>query len=160
MNIIVISDTHGNPSLIRKVLENEPCDHLIFLGDGLSDLHDLPHLYPSLVISSVRGNCDIGHAQILNELLLELNGHRLLLTHGHRYHVKSTMDEILRHGHEMNAEAVLFGHTHQSCLEYKEDLWLVNPGSLGSPNSFYPVRSYAAIRCEENQPLQISIRQL
>ena len=38
MRIILVSDSHGNKDGIVKLINNESCDYLFFLGDGLSDL--------------------------------------------------------------------------------------------------------------------------
>ena len=61
MRIIVISDTHGRPSLIEKIIEAQPdAKDIFFLGDLIKDIEDMPFMYPSRNFHIVSGNCDYG----------------------------------------------------------------------------------------------------
>ena len=58
MELLVISDAHGNRAAICEALRRQvrPPDALLFLGDGLRDLPDLPDGRTALY--AVAGNCD------------------------------------------------------------------------------------------------------
>ena len=126
-------------------------DAVLFLGDGLRDLDagDFPHS----TLFAVQGNCDMtprmaDGAAVESELLLSFEGYRLLLAHGHRYHVKSGMGAILSRALCAGADLVLFGHTHMPVceripegtvvggVEISRPIYLFNPGSLGQGGSF------------------------
>ena len=45
----------------------------------------------------------------------------------------------LRRARELEAQVVLFGHTHEAFYEYRDGIHFLNPGSLGSPRGpLYP----------------------
>ena len=47
--------------------------------------------------------------------------------------VKSGLDRLIREAGQMQAQAVLFGHTHEKlCYRETDGLWVVNPGSCRS----------------------------
>ena len=57
----------------------------------------------------------------------------LYMTHGHRHNVKMGLYSLLREARNMNAQAVLYGHTHVADCHREEDgLWVLNPGACGS----------------------------
>ena len=49
------------------------------------------------------------------------------------YNVKYGLADLVRAGQEMQANVVLFGHTHIPMVDYREGMHLMNPGSLGMP---------------------------
>ena len=56
-----------------------------------------------------------------------------MLIHGHLYGVTLGTEGIKEEGKSRNADIVMFGHTHKPCLEYWEDMVILNPGSLSYP---------------------------
>ena len=44
--------------------------------------------------------------------------------------MKHGLEEIEAAGREKEADIVLYGHTHTALQEYREGLWLLNPGSV------------------------------
>jgi putative phosphoesterase len=67
------------------------------------------------------------------EKLLELEGQRVLLTHGHRYSVKWGIERLHAKANSENIQLLLFGHTHISQMEYGPGYILLNPGSISDP---------------------------
>jgi len=129
MKILVISDTHDNYPLALKAAElAAPFDSLVHLGDGADDA-DLIAGILEIEVIRVAGNCDHG-SEAPRELLWECGGKRIMLTHGDRYRVKTGLGELEKRGLELNADAVLFGHTHQSLISTRSGILFVNPGSL------------------------------
>ena len=127
--ILVFSDSHGYLEHIRKVLQTEAPDLVIFLGDGLNDLYQIKREFPELPMEYVKGNCDL--AQEKEEKLLLIEGKRVLICHGHTYHVKSGYLNIEYGAKDKQADVVLFGHTHQAFYNHHNGLVMLNPGSIG-----------------------------
>ena len=87
MKILVFSDSHGNANSIRKALfaHKSTVDLVIFLGDGVYDIEAIKADYPELSFFVVRGNCDFMCADVPKESVLDLDGVRFLVCHGHTY---------------------------------------------------------------------------
>ncbi|MBO7187500.1 MAG: YfcE family phosphodiesterase [Clostridia bacterium] len=125
---IVISDTHGrraNLKLIESILPET--DYLFFLGDGFNDVRELSLKYPQKVVA-VLGNCDGGHG----DKILEIEGVKIMLTHGHDYGVKSGLINLYYKACEIGAKVVFYGHTHQSNVTKEGGVTLINPGALSA----------------------------
>ena len=75
------------------------------------------------------GNCDGPDAQP-EELELTLQGHKIMMTHGHPYHVKLGSAWVVRTAQERGAEVLLFGHTHIPLVDRVGSLWVMNPGTI------------------------------
>ena len=117
-------------------------------GDHASDGR---HLEQALVISAfiVRGNCDACE-DAPEEQLVELGGWKLLLCHGHRYHVKQNLQSIYYRGLEAGADIVLFGHTHQAIYEAGA-VTLINPGSVSSRNLALDTASWGLLTLSDKK---------
>ena len=145
MEILVFSDSHGRVEGMRRALtlQVKRPDLILHTGDGAGDLEYLQTRgVPTL---AVRGNCDLFtvSAHLTEDFVFEELGHKILMTHGHRYGIKGGMGGLLTHAVEIGADIVLFGHTHiphESCIPVGETigdkiltrpLYLFNPGSIG-----------------------------
>lgn len=130
MNILVISDSHGELSNIIKVYELEHPDLILSSGDCLDDIKDLSYIYKGLKYESVRGNCDYFTDILEQNKLLEVCGKKIFLTHGHLYGVKSDLHHIERQGEELKVDIVVFGHTHKPYLNKVNEIFYFNPGAM------------------------------
>ncbi len=130
MNILVMSDTHGNSNLALKACQSANADTIIHLGDGGDDADLLSHVMGVCVIA-VAGNCDRGY-EAPRERLWECAGKRILLTHGDAYGVKGGMGRLEQRGRELGVDAVLYGHTHIPAIHELSGILFVNPGTLVS----------------------------
>jgi putative phosphoesterase len=85
------------------------------------------------------------------EIRLEAEGWRILLTHGspesNKEHLwPNTPVERLRELAAMaEADAVLCGHSHQAFARKVAGVWFINPGSVGRPDDGDPRASYAIL---------------
>ena len=138
MKCIVISDSHGDSYSIRRILNMHPdAEVVFFLGDGISDLEPFVN-NQNMAILAVRGNCDrnfvLGNSVLKKTDSINLEGHRIVFTHGDLYGVKYGMDGVMRLAEETGADVILFGHTHTPTEKYvpTEDggVYLFNPGSI------------------------------
>lgn len=130
MKILVLSDSHRTTGYMQAAIEQEQPHHVIHLGDHCRDAEELQRLYPMLPILSVRGNCD--HDLTCREsAVVEFDGFRFFIAHGHRYGVKQSLLPFELAAREVGANVALFGHTHQGYCDFYNGLWLMNPGSCG-----------------------------
>ena len=135
MRVGVFSDSHGDWEALDELLEKMGhVDAVCFLGDVAKDADHLrdrlagmpgqPPLY------AVRGNNDyFSTCQLPWDLLIELDGARIYMTHGHR--MVSYMSLVYK-AQELQANAALFGHTHAAFCEVQQGVLLLNPGSAGN----------------------------
>ena len=129
MLIAVISDSHGNKDSINKIKKKiSNADVLLFLGDGENDLAEITNDFTGEVFA-VRGNCDIT-GKYPEEQILEIQGKKIFICHGHRYNVKYGYNSIYYRGKEIGADIVLFGHSHIPIIEEYDGIVLMNPGSI------------------------------
>ena len=146
MKFLVISDLHGRYERISRVLSmHKDIDALMFLGDGLGDLERAGVFESGITTFAVKGNCDwnsfLRTERIDDELVLNFDGYRFLLMHGHTCGVKHGMTNAIYAAREKEADILLFGHTHEPLETYIpadsdyslcKPLRLFNPGSLGA----------------------------
>lgn len=132
--IVVISDTHKDFLTLRKIVEKHQQDTDLFLhlGDVEEDVRKIQALYPSLSIRGVRGNCDFGSKSKPVDIV-ELGCARILFCHGHTMFVSAGTEYLENAAREAGCNVALYGHTHVSFCQYKDGLYIMNPGSPSSP---------------------------
>lgn len=137
MKILVFSDSHSNPKHIERALEihNGVADLVVFLGDGVRDIKRVQEKYPSIQFFIVKGNCDVfSSSEYRDYSVLDLDGIKIFITHGHLFGVKHGYDKILYRAEELGVDAVFFGHTHEpidySAYVGEKRIHLFNPGSI------------------------------
>lgn len=133
MKILVFSDSHGSLNKMVEAMEFERPQHVFFLGDHDQDGLELSLMYPDIPMDIVRGNCDWGKGPDLK--VVELEGVRFLLTHGHLQYVKSGLDELLQEALSRHVQVACFGHTHLAKVVYRQGIYLMNPGTVGGVNA-------------------------
>ena len=136
MKVIVVSDSHGRNNLLFELQEKyKDADAFIHCGD----LEDDPRLFPGWVF--VRGNNDY-FGDFVNERIVYLdNGHKIFMTHSHRCTYAYRKDSLYQKALTNQCDIVCYGHTHVSDITWKDNVLLLNPGSLwlprdGNPPSF------------------------
>ena len=136
MKFLVISDTHRDVSRAVNIIDSisSVIDGVIHCGDLAEDAKYLEHKYreSGLEFHYVRGNCDFTNSAEL-EKVVELDGYRVMITHGHIQDVNFTLSKLAYRGMELGADVVLFGHTHIPVVEEYNDMIIMNPGSLTRP---------------------------
>jgi putative phosphoesterase len=109
---------------------------VLFLGDGVTEA--LSYMQGSgIPCVAVSGNCDFESA-MPEECIFELEGHRILVTHGHRQRVKEGPHHLVNYAKAKGCDIAIFGHTHERCDLYVSDTYVFNPGSLGEPRRGNP----------------------
>ena len=126
MKIAVFSDLHGgSEQAMRDAFERY--DYVVFLGDGLMKIRHFEYEFPEKFLF-VRGNCD-GYDETPLRRVLDFDGVRVMLTHGHEERVKYGLIPLLGVAKEERADVVLFGHTHRPETIKTDGILFVNPGS-------------------------------
>lgn len=131
MRIALCSDSHNGTfhiDLFEKFCEAEKVEQVFHMGDMVEDARILSNEM-DIPVAYVAGNCDF-FERCEREKVIELEGHRILLTHGDRWGVKTQLNSLSYHAAELNADIVCFGHTHRSFCGYVGDCLLINPGAL------------------------------
>jgi hypothetical protein len=159
VKLLILSDTHGDTGAVPGAVKRENPDVIIHLGDYTSDFKAIRELFPELPFYGVRGNNDY-HAAFNDEELIELGGKKIFMTHGHGYHVKSGLSDLIRKGVSLGADLTLFGHTHKACITQSGSLTLFNPGAAAgwgheAELTYGTVRlSGGGIRCKVREAAQ------
>ncbi|UNC90889.1 metallophosphoesterase family protein [Candidatus Contubernalis alkaliaceticus] len=133
MRIAVFSDTHGNVIMMEKILTTmDSVDLLIHAGDFYQDAVKLSQRLPSLSVKAVVGNCDYPRLSP-QELILELEGIRIYVIHGHSLDPGDFYNALIAEGKRVKAQLVIFGHTHLASRFEREGIIFLNPGSISGP---------------------------
>ncbi|KHD36987.1 serine/threonine protein phosphatase [Clostridium acetobutylicum] len=150
MLISVMSDTHLSKHYIKKACSNlTNVDVLIHLGDNVQDIDEIKKYYNGELIY-IRGNCD--DEEIPSEKTFLLGGKKFFITHGDRYGVKYSMMKLEYRAKELEADIVLFGHTHISQIDFNDGIWYINPGSVSYPRNASNSTAYIEIVDGEIHP--------
>lgn len=153
VKVIVISDTHGQINdIIKAINEMRGIDLIVHLGDNTKDAVNIKS-QTHIDIINVKGNCDFLDNSTKEDKLIKIKDKRIFLTHGHKYGVKYGLDNLYYKAKEINADIVLFGHTHIPLSVNHDNILFFNPGSTTMPRGISK-RSYGIIelsdqiRCE------------
>lgn len=145
MKIVVLSDTHGDATIIDTVYNQEQ-DVDAFFHCGDSELpYDAPDFHS---MHRVRGNCDYD-SNFPEDILVKVGERRVFMTHGHLYNIKMTLTPLDYKAQETQADIVLFGHSHLLGTEKIGEALFLNPGSLLLPRGGNP-KSYATIEWQDD----------
>jgi putative phosphoesterase len=137
LRILVVSDTHRDRYALRHALLAQPsAEVIIHLGDGEEEANEMKLNFPEKMFLQVRGNCDWG-STLPAEGIVQLEGKRIFYTHGYTYNVKFGLYEAVSAARAKKADVLLFGHTHNPINEYRDGLYIMNPGSLNGSNGTY-----------------------
>ena len=129
MKILVFSDSHRSLSGMYTAIDRHQPQQVIHLGDLMSDAEAVAEHYPKLPFCLVPGNCDGWGVAVPIKKQITLAGKSILLSHGHRWGVKSGYDSAIHDARAVGADVLLFGHTHIPLCRQREDgLWMMNPG--------------------------------
>ena len=139
MRILVASDTHHDFHALKRAVECQPsAEIVIHLGDGADDAEDVKYPFPQKMFLQVRGNCDWGSVLPYQGEYI-LNKKTIFYTHGHIYQVKYGLETFIAAARDRHADIALFGHTHDPMTDYRDGLYLMNPGSLSGSDGTYGI---------------------
>jgi putative phosphoesterase len=139
MRIAIVSDTHlprfgrDLPRALVEGFERERIEHILHAGDWTTTLA-LGLLERIAPVDGVAGNNDGPELQerFGTRRVLELNGVRIGMTHGHLGAGRSTEDRAVRafEDEDPQPQVIAFGHSHiPGIRRLASGRWLINPGS-------------------------------
>lgn len=130
--ILVISDSHGQYFYLEQLHQRiQKLDYIIHLGDVARDQDYIAALF-GCTVDMVAGNNDF-FTNLPGEFTIREGKHVIWLTHGHGYGVYHGTDRLVKRAKALGADTVMFGHTHCPCVDWRDGVWLVNPGSISLP---------------------------
>lgn len=147
--ILIISDTHGDRSYFRKIINEEQPDIKIHCGDFCTDIDLISENFDYFVA----GNNDYEGERIVDFKIDDLN---CRLMHGDQfgYSVPGYARRELKlyeYAKENNIDILFSGHTHIEQVFYKDNILIINPGSLMYPRNANQMKSYAVLYIEGNK---------
>lgn len=137
--IVIMSDNHGDQSMIEYVKQQEPrADYYIHCGD--SEAYDVRVLEGFIC---VKGNNDWS-LDLPKEVKLNVEGVPILITHGQYFgyfNRELAMNDLLTRN---ECQVLISGHTHMPMFEKDGSFYYINPGSTTLPRGG-SARSYAVL---------------
>lgn len=133
MKVLVLSDSHGQVQTMIDLFYEDNYRAIIFLGDVVRDTERLYQLTGGIPVYRVKGNCDL-FENAPEEQIIDIGGKLLLITHGHRYGVKSGYGSFENAALAAGVDAALCGHTHRQFYERLGNVIIANPGSVAAGN--------------------------
>ncbi len=124
--VLILSDSHRRNQTIEECLTKENPDCLIFCGDLVSDLKNVKLNIP---LYAVKGNWDY-LSKIPSKKIVNVENCKILITHGHNYSVKKSLDKLNKLANKNNANIVCYGHTHIQDMLNSDNICFINPGAL------------------------------
>lgn len=141
MRVLIVSDTHRHNENLEMVLNKVGhIDMLIHCGDAegteekIRELIDCP-------MCIVAGNNDF-FTRLPADAFFELEGRKILVTHGHYHHVSVGVERLVQDGLSRGADIVIYGHTHRPMMEIRNGIVVLNPGSISYPRQSDRIPTY------------------
>lgn len=127
----VLSDTHGllRPEALRAL---RGCQHILHAGD-VGDFAILDRLRQIAPVTAIRGNIDTAGpcAALPATQAVELDGRLIYLVH--------RIADLDLKPRAASIAAVVFGHSHQPEIAWRDGVLYLNPGSAGPRRFQLPV---------------------
>jgi len=136
IKILVCSDNHGLKQPLDIVRSyTDQVDFIVHCGDSEMMPSDLADMI------CVRGNHEFYQGFDRYRILDDLDGHKILITHGTGMVYGDNNDELVEYANSISCDIVFHGHSHIPNFEIKKGVTIINPGSLrynrdGSKPSF------------------------
>ena len=163
MKILIMSDSHGNDLYVAKALDREwPVDAMIHLGDTQEEEDEFAEILAGeeVPLYLVKGNCD-WYVDLPLDRIVELAGHRILITHGHTHAVSYGTEEVAHLAQKNDCSIALYGHTHRPEIDDSHPgLLILNPGSISLPRQTGRKKSYMVLELESGKEPEVWLRYL
>ena len=159
MKVLLVSDTHGRDQTIEQAVYAEaPFDALIHCGDveGREYYIEAIAQCPCTIVA---GNNDF-FSDLPREVIVDLEGTRVLVTHGHNYGVSLDPGGLMDEARFRECQAVFFGHTHRPLITEENGILAANPGSLSYPRQPGREPTYIVVEAVQGQPLSLTLKSL
>lgn len=132
MKILITSDSHGYYNKISDyILERGDIDLMLHAGDGVEDCQYIGY-ETGIKYYVVKGNNDFYSKEAYYKII-DIEGLKILLTHGHKFGVDFSLDTLLEKALDNSCDIVIFGHTHTYTQVSRSGVLFLNPGSVSLP---------------------------
>lgn len=135
MKILLISDVHGDFSIMEKIIdENKDCDKKIFLGDFQTSKEHQKELSEKFDYVVTGNNDHPGISE--NTIIFELEGVKIYATHGDRFFTFKeyvSKSKLAKEAKQFGASIALHGHDHKAFISEHNGVTVFNPGSPSYP---------------------------
>lgn len=148
MKFLAVSDSHGDREILVDLITKYKGKVDGFFHCGDSELEATDSIWDTMY--TVQGNMDFDYNLPLSQIV-DIGKYRVLMIHGHHHQVKMTMEPLLTAAKEAKADFALFGHSHELGVELKDNILLLNPGSILLPRGQYPIPTYAIVEVSQRK---------
>lgn len=149
VRVLIVSDSHGLENELSIIKARHKCPYKIHCGDSELE-YDAPQMDGFI---KVRGNCDYDN-RYPNEALVDIEGVKVLICHGHLHQVNSNLADLSYRATELGADIVCYGHTHIALAAQLEDQLILNPGSIKAPRTRVE-KTYVVLEWEEKSTIHV-----
>lgn len=157
--ILVVSDSHGRNENVRRAIEKAgKFDIMIHLGDVGNEYREVERMagVPTYIVA---GNNDYARG-LLERNIIEIGGHRIYATHGHRQNVHFGVELLYYLALENDCDIVMYGHTHVPYLDEKDDVTILNPGSLTYPRQEGHEKTFVVMTIEDDNSVKYAFEHI
>lgn len=159
MKAVIVSDSHGRFGGIQDVIEKEaPFDVFLHAGDiqgGSGRIEE----WAGCPVYVVKGNCD-WNGDYPQEIMVPFGSHRVFLTHGHRYGVKTDHRTLAMAAKESGADVAIHGHSHIPAVNEAYGVIVLCPGSISEPRQQNRRPTYLVLETVQGKGLVWEIKYL
>ncbi|MFB6076008.1 MAG: YfcE family phosphodiesterase [Candidatus Aenigmatarchaeota archaeon] len=136
MEVLIIGDMHI-PGKAEKVPEKfldeiEKADLVLCTGDFTNEETFKEIAKRAKKLHPVRGNMDF--MELPSQDVVNADGLRIGLIHGHQVE-RGNLEGLVEIANDMNVKILVSGHTHQPFKTEKDNILLLNPGTVTGVNS-------------------------
>ena len=159
MKVLIVSDTHGRDTTLKKLLEKiKPIDMLIHCGDVEGSENDIREM-AECPVQMVAGNNDF-FSDLPMEREFEIGQYKVWVTHGHHYYVSMGNERLKQEARSRGVDIVFYGHTHKPDIDLEDDVMVINPGSISYPRQDGRKPSYALMDIDRFGEAHFTLRYL
>ena len=148
MRALIVSDTHRHNENLEIVLKKVGhIDMLIHCGDAEGTEGHIQQICecPLYIVS---GNNDV-FSKLPYEINFEIDKYKAFLVHGHTYYDSVGIERLLDEAKARQADIVIFGHTHRPVIELRDNIMVINPGSISYPRQEGKIPSYVIMEIDK-----------
>ena len=152
----VVSDSHGNTELLRRVglhmAKELGVSVIAHLGDEHTDVEVLSDLDVELITVPGVFHRDYTDGGVKNRIIRTFHEWKLMLSHTDTPHRNDMPDDPdpQKAVDSRQIDVLLFGHTHLPVIEVRNGVLCVNPGNLKEDDKKH-TPTYAVLAIEEDQ---------
>ncbi|MFQ9934364.1 MAG: metallophosphoesterase family protein [Lachnospiraceae bacterium] len=148
MKVLIVSDSHKHNENIEKVLNKvKPIDLMIHCGDA-EGYEDYISKIAECPLFIVAGNNDF-FSRLDREMVFNIDKYKVFLTHGHYYYVSMGVERLVDEAKQRGVDIVMYGHTHRPMLDIREDIVIINPGSISYPRQDGRIPTYMMMEVDK-----------